>query len=81
MENEDTKASLLILGSLLVCHADDLHFVGLDGAVVVELEVDVFDQEGPDIVAEAVGVEGALEEPQGQLKPSSLCPRGMMWMH
>jgi hypothetical protein len=27
---------------------------------VVELEVDVFDNEGPDVVAEAVGIEVAL---------------------
>lgn len=39
----------------------DLDSVGVDLAVVVELEIDVFDDEGPDIVTEAVGVEVSLE--------------------
>ena len=39
---------------------DDLDLLGVELVLVVHLEVDVLDEEGPDFVAEAVGVEVAL---------------------
>lgn len=54
------QSLLLILSSLLVCHANDLDLVRSHGVVVVQLEINIFDEEGPDIVAEAVGVERTL---------------------
>lgn len=54
------QSSLFVLPSLLVCHADDLDFVSSHGIVVVQLEVDVLDEKGPDIVAEAIGIERTL---------------------
>ena len=50
------QSSLLIFARFLVGHADDLDLVRLDGSIVVQLEIDIFDEEGPDIVAEAVGI-------------------------
>jgi hypothetical protein len=51
----------LFLVRLLRAAADDLNLVGLYGlAAVVQLEGDIADQEGPDFVAEAVRVKGAL---------------------
>ena len=40
--------------------SDDFDLLGVELVLVVHLEVDVLDQEGPDFVAEAVGVEVAL---------------------
>jgi hypothetical protein len=40
--------------------SDDLDLLGVELVLVVHLEVDVLDDEGPDFVAEAVGVEVAL---------------------
>jgi hypothetical protein len=53
------KQGLCFAGALRVA-AHDLDTVGVDLAVVVELEVDFLDDEGPDVVAEAVGIEVAL---------------------
>lgn len=39
----------------------DLDAVGVDRVRVVELEVDVFDDEGPYVIAEAVCIQMALE--------------------
>ena len=36
--------------------SDDLHPLSIDIVLILELELDVFDDEGPDFVAEAVGV-------------------------
>jgi hypothetical protein len=41
--------------------ADNLDSVGVDLVRVVELEVDILDDERPDIVAETVGIEVTLE--------------------
>lgn len=49
------RGDLILLGAA----ADDLDLVGVDGGVL-HLEGDVLDQEGPDLVAEAVGVEVSL---------------------
>lgn len=40
--------------------ADNLDAVGMDLVGVVELEIDIFDDKGPDVVAKAVGIEVAL---------------------
>ena len=51
---------VLLLFCFLIIATDDLDFVSMDGALIVELEVDILNDEGPDVVAEAVGVEMAL---------------------
>ena len=45
---------------LLALAGDDLDSLGLNIVRVVQLEFDVLDNEGPDLVAEAVGVEMSL---------------------
>ena len=50
----------LSLTGLLVGTADDLDFVSFEGALVIELEVDILDQEGPHVVAESVSIEMTL---------------------
>ena len=51
--------SLLLAGPLGVA-ADDLDLVRLDITRVVKLEVDILDQERPNLVAETVGIEMTL---------------------
>lgn len=58
-ESIKSSRALSLAGALRVT-ADDLDPVCMDLVCVVELEVDVFDDESPDIVAEAVGVEMSL---------------------
>ena len=41
--------------------ANNLDFIGLDRVLVVEFEVHILDQEGPDFVAEAIGVQVTLD--------------------
>lgn len=53
-------ARLCLAGTLRVA-ANNLDAVGVDLVRVVELEVDILDDKGPDVVAEAVRVEMALE--------------------
>ena len=48
------------LARALAVATHDLDLVGSEVTTVVELEVDIADQECPDIVAEAIGVEVAL---------------------
>ena len=60
MNDPQVGSTCLSLTGLFVCAADDLDFVCLDGALVVELECCVFDDKGPDIVTEAVRIEFAL---------------------
>jgi hypothetical protein len=55
--------ALHLPGALCVT-GDNLDAFGVDSASVVELKVDILDNEGPDIVAEAVGVEMALQLPK-----------------
>lgn len=45
----------------LAVTADDLDLVRRDRGLVVQLECDVLDEEGPDIVAESVGVKVTLK--------------------
>jgi hypothetical protein len=45
---------------LLALTGNDLDSLGLDIVRVIQLELDVLDNEGPDLVAEAVGVEMSL---------------------
>ena len=45
---------------LLALASDDLDSLGLDIVRVIQLELDVLDNEGPDLVAEAVGIEMSL---------------------
>lgn len=57
--------------------ADNLDLLGLDGVLVVKFEVDILDQERPDFVAEAVGVQMTLEaqhdQPHRQGRNGSSC--------
>ncbi len=46
--------------------ADNLDLLGLDRVLVVKFEVDILDQERPDFVAEAVGVQMTLEAQHDQ---------------
>lgn len=55
----------------LAIAADNLHFIGENRALVVQLEVDVLDKERPDFVAESVGVQVALHSRNFRV---SLCP-------
>ena len=50
----------LLLPRLLRIAAHDLDLLRRDIVLIVELEVDVFDEERPDLVAEAVGIQMAL---------------------
>jgi hypothetical protein len=45
---------------LLAVHSHNLYFIGMEIRGVIELEGDIFDDESPDIIAEAVGVQVAL---------------------
>jgi hypothetical protein len=45
---------------LLALAGHNLDSLGLDVVCVVQLELDVLDNEGPDLVAEAVGIEVSL---------------------
>lgn len=42
--------------------ADNLHFVRLNGLLIVEFEGHIFDQEGPDFVAKTVRIQVALQQ-------------------
>lgn len=41
--------------------ADDPDFINLDSLRIIEFELDVFEDKSPDVVAEAISVEMALE--------------------
>jgi hypothetical protein len=58
-----SHTALDLPGALCVT-GDNLDAFRVDSASVVEFEVDILDNEGPDIVAEAVGVEMALQLPK-----------------
>jgi hypothetical protein len=53
--------SALYFAGALGVTADNLDTVGMDLVRVVELEIDVFDNEGPDVVTETVSIEVALQ--------------------
>lgn len=55
-----TRDSALSLAWALRITADDLDSVGVNLIRIVELEVDILDDERPDIIAKAVGIEVAL---------------------
>jgi phage gp45-like len=50
------------LARLFAIHGHDLHFIRVQAGGIIELECDVFDDEGPDVVAKAVGVQMALRK-------------------
>ena len=50
----------LLLPRLLRITAHDLDFLRRDIVLVVELEIDIFDEERPDLVAETVGIQMTL---------------------
>lgn len=54
------RLNRLRLSWTLAVAADNLYSVRLDSRLVIQLESDVLDQEGPDIVTEPVGVKVAL---------------------
>lgn len=51
--------SLCLARSLCVA-AHDFDSIGLHSVLVVELEADIFDKEGPDFIAEPIGVQVTL---------------------
>ena len=52
---------ILLLTRLLCITAHDLDLIRRDIILIVQLEVDILDKERPDFVAEAVGIEMALQ--------------------
>lgn len=50
----------LNLSRSLAIAADNLHFIRKDGTLVVQFEVDIFDKERPDFIAESVGIQVSL---------------------
>jgi hypothetical protein len=54
------ETARLSLSRALAVAADNLHLVRLNGGLVIQLESDILDQEGPNIVTEPVGVKMAL---------------------
>lgn len=50
------RASALCLSRALGIAANDLDSVGMDVVRIVKLEVNIFNNEGPDFIAETVGV-------------------------
>ena len=52
---------ILLLTRLLCIAAHDLDLIRHDIILIVQLEVDILDKERPDFVAEAVGIEMALQ--------------------
>lgn len=62
------RDSALDFARTLRVTADDLDAVGVDLVRVVELEVDILDYERPDVVAETVGVEVALQRQRISLR-------------
>lgn len=48
------------LARALAVTANDLDLIHRDRLVILHLEGNVFDQEGPDLVAETVGIQMAL---------------------
>lgn len=67
----DANVSHLWLTRTLRVTADDLDSIGVNLVRVVELEVDVLDDEGPNIVTEAVGIEVALQTQRISLRALS----------
>lgn len=54
------RMDLCLSGSLAVT-AHDLHFLRRNSCLVVQLEVDILDQEGPNFVAESISIEVTLQ--------------------
>jgi hypothetical protein len=50
----------LLLFALLVVATNDLDLISMNHGLVIKLEIDVFDNKGPDVVTEAVRVKMAL---------------------
>jgi hypothetical protein len=55
------------LARLLAIHGHDLHFIRVQARGIIELECNVLDDEGPDVVTKAVGIQMSLRKCQ-------LCP-------
>lgn len=56
----DSCNPALLLPRLLRIAAHDLDLLSRDIVLIVQLEIDIFDKEGPDFVAEAVGIQMTL---------------------
>ena len=69
------RVSPLRLTRTLRVAADDLDAVGVDLIRVVELEVDVLDNERPDVITETIGVEMALQTKRISLR-ALICLHG-----
>lgn len=61
LHTSKTRGLALSLAWTFCVTADYLDPVGVHLIRVVELEVDILDDEGPDIVAKAVGIQVALQ--------------------
>lgn len=51
---------LLCFSRSLCVAAHDFDTIGLHSVLIVELEADIFDKEGPDLIAEPIGVQVTL---------------------
>ena len=69
------SGSASLLARLFAVHRDDLYSVGMHGLRTVQLEVDILDDEGPNFVTEAVGIEMALTT--ARLRPSNVFVEGL----
>lgn len=58
-ESFQPSLSLCLPRSLCVA-AHDFDSVGLNSVLIFELEADIFDKEGPDFIAETIGVQVTL---------------------
>lgn len=66
---------ILLLTRLLGVAAHDLDLIRCDIILIVQLEVDILDEERPDFVAEAVGIEMALQACNVSHSPRPETPR------
>lgn len=68
-----TASSGLCLARSLAVAAHDLHSVRVDGSLVVKFELDILDQECPDLVAETVRIKVALCEVKKRERKLASC--------
>ena len=61
LPNASLQSMRLLLSRPFGIAAHYLHLLRLDRGLIIELEVDVFDQKRPDLVTEAVGIEMTLD--------------------
>ena len=60
IQPNETKPATLGLSRPLAIATHNLHLVRRNSGLIIQLEVDIFDKEGPNLIAEAIGIEVAL---------------------